>query len=139
MRPGVWSPLWRHALEVGEHGLALRTVRLRAGDGATLPFLAVGAGFVAGEDYPCLGRVLLCQIKRGPGGDWAPRVVAARSERRCTSVWALTNLSNFGVTPRLLTIPPSLLAGTSRARSRRSTSSAGRCWSPPATGWSCAR
>lgn len=104
MRPGAWSPLWRHALEVGEHGLALRTVRLRAGDGATLPFLAVGAGFVAGEDYPCLGRVLLCQIKRGPEGDWAPRVVAARSERRCTSVWALTDLSNSGVTTRLLTI-----------------------------------
>lgn len=79
LEPGSWDALWRHALLPGERALVIRTVRLReARTGATVPFLAVGAGFLAGEDYPCGGRVLLCEIRRGAGGRWQSRMAYAR-------------------------------------------------------------
>jgi cleavage and polyadenylation specificity factor subunit 1 len=75
LAPGSWAALWRHALAPGEAALAVEPVRLRDNaTGATVPLIAVGAGFAAGEDYPCSGRVLLFEVRRAapPGGPGAP-------------------------------------------------------------------
>jgi cleavage and polyadenylation specificity factor subunit 1 len=82
LSPGGWGTVWRYALLPGEAALAVEAVRLRdATTGDTVPLLAVGTGFSAGEDYPCSGRVLLFEVRRpagGAGGGWGGELVFAR-------------------------------------------------------------
>ena len=82
MDPAVgFATIWKHSLLPGEHALVVRPVHLKdATTGATIPLLAVGAGLLAGEDYPCSGRVLLFEItkKEGLEGGWAARQIYQR-------------------------------------------------------------
>lgn len=83
VQPGTWATLWQYALLPGEVALAIETVHLRdATTGATVPLLAVGAGFGAGEDYPCSGRVLLFEVRRnstsGQSPSWSAEMIFAR-------------------------------------------------------------
>ncbi|GFR46061.1 hypothetical protein Agub_g7531 [Astrephomene gubernaculifera] len=80
----VWSS---GLLPPGEQALSVRVVRLRNGaTGDTDTFLAVGTGSPMGEDYPCLGRILLYGISSDTvdlgGGNvsrrWGGQLLAAR-------------------------------------------------------------
>lgn len=82
VQPGSWATLWRYALLPGEEALTVEAVHLKdARTGSTVPLLAVGTGFAAGEDYPCSGRVLLFEVRRqreATGAEWGAEVVYAR-------------------------------------------------------------
>jgi hypothetical protein len=81
--PGDWSVVWRQSLQQAEQGLCIAAVHLRdARSGASVPLLAVGAGFVAGEDYPCGGRVSLVELRRDGQGAWTPRLAYSRCRAR---------------------------------------------------------
>ena len=83
VQPGTWATIWQYALLPGEVILAIETVHLRdATTGATVPLLAVGIGFAAGEDYPCSGRVILFEVNRttNEGGQqtWVAEMIFGR-------------------------------------------------------------
>lgn len=63
--------------------LCLLQVRLQdTSTNTTVPFIAVGMGLFAGEDYPCSGRVLLLEITRAQpsaeGNTWNVRHAFSR-------------------------------------------------------------
>ena len=77
--PGTWATLWQYSLQPGEFALTVDAVYLRdATTGATMPLLAVGAGFAAGEDYPCSGRVLLFEVKKNDANKFVAEMIYAR-------------------------------------------------------------
>lgn len=89
--PILWNTVWKHSLLPGEHVLIIKPVQLTdTTTGNTVPLLAVGAGLLAGEDYPCGGRIILFEITRasstapGSGGsntstaEWAVRQIYQR-------------------------------------------------------------
>lgn len=76
--PNSWLTIWRQSFHPGERALAVHVAHLRdSTTGATIPLIAIGVGFVAGEDYPCNGRVLLFEISRD-GNNWTGRLVYSR-------------------------------------------------------------
>eukprot|EP00884_Botryococcus_braunii_P001193 jgi/Botrbrau1/11074/Bobra.0302s0016.1 len=88
VQPGNWSTVWRYDLQQEEEATAVGAVHLRKqGTGASQPLVAVGTSFGAGEDYPCTGRILLFEIKRGEKQDgqseapWAAEMVYQRELR----------------------------------------------------------
>jgi cleavage and polyadenylation specificity factor subunit 1 len=65
--PGSLSRAWTLEMEPGESVLALCPLSLRnAATGELRPVLALGTGFLGGEDAPCRGRCVLVDIS------WAP-------------------------------------------------------------------
>lgn len=57
--PDTWATVWRYSLLPGERALSVRAVHLRdTTTGATVPLLAVGAGFVAGAGGRKMGRAV---------------------------------------------------------------------------------
>ena len=93
VEPGTWATLWQYALLPGEMVLCVESCHLRdETTGSTVPLLAVGVGFAAGEDYPCSGRVLLFEVRRKsmdmnttnttttttPLPEWSAQVIYAR-------------------------------------------------------------
>ncbi|GAB4813518.1 hypothetical protein N2152v2_000564 [Parachlorella kessleri] len=87
--PGTWSTAWRYSLLPGERALAVKAVHLRdTATGSTVPLLAVGAAFTAGEDYPVLGRVLLFRVHRGPAEGAAPAEAPGQHEWSATLVYS---------------------------------------------------
>ena len=77
--PTSWKVLWTHQLLPGERSLCVTAVHLKdQTSGATIPMLAVGTSFAAGEDYPCSGRVILVEVGRGSDGAWAGSIVFHR-------------------------------------------------------------
>ncbi|KAK9815325.1 hypothetical protein WJX72_001813 [[Myrmecia] bisecta] len=94
VRSGMFSTLWRHALNPGEDALCIKALQLRNfASGETEPLLAVGTACCLGEDYPCLGRLLFLRVARRAGdgaadldagdgeADWEARVVYTREFR----------------------------------------------------------
>ena len=60
---GAWRTDWRYTLAPSEEIMSAAAVRLRdTATGTTTPMIAVGVADCYGEDYPCLGRVLLFQV-----------------------------------------------------------------------------
>ena len=65
VQPGSWNTVWQHALLPGEKALSIAAVHLKdTTTSETIPFIAVGAGFLAGEDYPCSGRLILFKVRK---------------------------------------------------------------------------
>jgi cleavage and polyadenylation specificity factor subunit 1 len=65
VQPGSWNTVWQYALLPGEKALSIAAVHLKdTTTSETIPFIAVGAGFLAGEDYPCSGRLILFKVRK---------------------------------------------------------------------------
>ena len=77
--PNSWKVMWTHQLLPGERSLCITAVHLKDQTSeATVPLLAVGTSFAAGEDYPCSGRVILVEVSKTDNGSWGGNVVFQR-------------------------------------------------------------
>jgi len=77
--PTSWKVLWMHQLLPGERSLCVTAVHLKdQTSDATIPMLAIGTSFSAGEDYPCSGRVILVEVVKGNDGAWGGNIVFHR-------------------------------------------------------------
>lgn len=77
--PSTWTVLWSFQLLPGEKGISIQALHLKDQEsGATVPMIAVGTSFAAGEDYPCSGRVILIEVTRQENNAWAGRMTYAR-------------------------------------------------------------
>ena len=77
--PSSWSVVWKHNLLPGERGACIQAVHLKEFESqATIPLIAVGTSFSAGEDYPCSGRVILVEVTKDDNHTWTGRVVYSR-------------------------------------------------------------
>lgn len=77
--PRSWKVVWTHQLLPGERSLCVTAVHLRdQTSDATIPLLAVGTSFAAGEDYPCSGRVILIGVSKTDDGGWGGNIIFHR-------------------------------------------------------------
>eukprot|EP00889_Picochlorum_renovo_P001866 jgi/Picre1/28896/NNA_004292.t1 len=77
--PSTWTVLWSFPLLPGEKGISIQALHLKDHEsGATVPMIAVGTSFAAGEDYPCSGRVILIEVTKQENNAWAGRMTYAR-------------------------------------------------------------
>jgi cleavage and polyadenylation specificity factor subunit 1 len=79
VNPASWRVLWSHQLLPGENSLCVTAVHLKdQSSEATIPLLAVGTSFAAGEDYPCSGRVILIKVLKGDDGSFQGEIIFSR-------------------------------------------------------------
>lgn len=79
VNPNTWRMPWSYQLLPGERGICVQALHLRDHTSeATIPLIAVGTAFSAGEDYPCSGRVVLIEVTKDDQNGWAGRMVFAR-------------------------------------------------------------
>lgn len=79
VNPNTWRVPWSYQLLPGERGVCVQALHLRDQTSeATIPLIAVGTAFSAGEDYPCSGRVILIEVTKDDKNAWAGRMVFAR-------------------------------------------------------------
>ncbi len=77
--PRSWKVMWTHQLLPGERSLCVTAVHLKDQTSeATIPLLAIGTSFEAGEDYPCSGRVILIEVSKTDDGGWGGNVLFHR-------------------------------------------------------------
>lgn len=79
VNPNTWRVPWSYQLLPGEKGVCIQALHLRdQTTEATIPLIAIGTAFSAGEDYPCSGRVILIEVTKDGSSSWNGRMVFAR-------------------------------------------------------------